>query len=210
MTGKNSPADESLAVPRLCLARFDSPLHDAWQTARIAQFTPTERSRLARIERPLRREQFVVGHWMLRRVLADAEHRDAAIAVDAEGRVCLSAKVPLFASIAHSANAVAVMVAGVPVGVDLESVQSLRDAPAAGAMLGLEAAEAEDSASVLRAWVAAEARLKAGPAALAQVWRTPWERCQLAVAGAANQPLTGVLDATTGIYNPVELEWEAV
>ena len=209
MTGKNSPAGESLALPRLCLARFDSPLNDAWQTARIAQLTPTERARLARIDRPLRREQFVVGHWMLRRVLADAEHRDAAIEVDAEGRVRLSAKVPLFASIAHSANAVAVMVGGVPVGVDLESVQPLRDVRAAAEMLGLVTANAEDSGSVLRAWVAAEARMKAGPEALAQVWRTPWERCQLAVAGAANHPLTEVLDATTGIYNAIELEWEA-
>ncbi|MGZ8994790.1 MAG: hypothetical protein ACXW16_12310, partial [Burkholderiaceae bacterium] len=163
VTGKNSPAGESLALPRLCLARFDSPLNDAWQTARIAQLTPTERTRLARIDRPLRREQFVVGHWMLRRVLTDAEHRDAAIEVDAEGQVRLAAKVPLFASIAHSANTVAVVVAGFPVGVDLESMQPLRDARAAAEMLGLAAADAEESGSVLRAWVAAEARMKAGP-----------------------------------------------
>ena len=210
MTGKNSAARESLAPPRLRLTRFDSPLNDAWQTALIAQLTPTERARLDRIERPLRREQFVVGHWVLRRVLADAKHSDAAIEVDADGRVRLTAKVALFASIAHSADVVAVIVAGLPIGVDIESTQPLRDARAAAAMLGLEATDAKNSDSVLRAWVAAEARMKAGPEALAQVWRTPWERCQLAVAGAANHPLTDVLDATTGIYNAVELEWEAV
>ena len=111
--------------------------------------------------------------------------------------------------IAHSANAVAVVVAGLPVGVDLESMQPLRDPRAAAAMLGLPAEGAQDAGAILRAWVAAEARVKAGPEALAQVWLTPWERCQIAVAGAANQPLTGVLDGITGIYNAVELEWEA-
>ena len=210
MTGKHSPAGESLALPRLCLTRFDSQLTHAWQTAQIAQLTPTERMRLARIERPLRREQFVVGHCMLRRVLADAGQQNATIEVDAAGRVRLNANVPLFASIAHSANAVAVVVAEVPVGVDLESMQPLRDPRAAAAMLGLSPGSAEDAGSVLRAWVAAEARVKAGREALAQVWLTLWERCQLAVAGAANQPLTGVLDGITGIYNAVELEWEAV
>lgn len=207
---ENLPAGESLALPRLTLTRFDSPLTDVWQTAQIAHLMPTERERLARIDRPLRREQFVVGHSMLRRVLADAEHQDAKIEVDAEGRVRLRAKVPLFASIAHSANAVAVVVGGAPVGVDLESVQPLRDSRAAAAMLGLAAGDAEDAGSVLRAWVTAEARMKAGPEALAQVWRTPWERCQIAVAGAANQPITGVLNWITGTYNAIELQWEAV
>ena len=208
MAEKNSAAGESLALPRLCLTRFDSPLTHAWQTAQIAQLTPTELARLARIDRPLRREQFVIGHCMLRRVLAGHQH--ATIEVDAEGRIRLSANVPLFASIAHSANAVAVVVAGVPVGVDLESMQPLRDPRAAAAMLGLVADGVDDAGSVLRAWVTAEARMKAGPEALAQVWRTPWERCQLAVAGAANQPITGVLDGITGTYNAVELQWEAV
>ncbi|MDQ3446588.1 MAG: hypothetical protein M3496_10520 [Pseudomonadota bacterium] len=211
MAEKNSAGGESLALaPRVCLTRFDSPLTPAWKTAQIAQLTTTEQVRLARIERPLRREQFVVGHGMLRQVLAAAGQQDAAIEVDAEGRLELSANVPLFASIAHSASAVAVVVAGLPVGVDLESMQPLRDPRAAAAMLGLPAEGAQDAGAVLRAWVAAEARVKAGPEALAQVWRTRWERCQLAVAGAANQPLTRVLDGITGIYNAVELEWEAV
>lgn len=210
MTGKNSPAGESRERPRLYLSCFDSPLTDTWQTAQIARLTLTERVRLARIERPLRREQFVAGHCLLRRLLADAGHQEATIEVDADGRVRLSANVPLFASIAHGANAVAVVVAGVPVGVDLEPMKPLRDPRAAAAMLGLPAEGFEDASPILRAWVVAEARLKAGPEAFAQVWRTAWERCQLAVAGAANQPLTGVLDGITGIYNAVELEWEAV
>lgn len=210
MAEKTSPAGESLAPPRLYLTRFDSPLPDAWQTAQIAQLAPTERVRLARIARPLRREQFLIGHCMLRRMLADTGWQDATIEVDAEGRVLLSANRPVFASIAHSANAVAVAIADLPVGVDLERMQVSREPRAAAAMLGLADGDAQDPDSVLRAWVAAEARMKAGRDAHAQVWRTRWERCQLAVAGAANQPLTGVLDGITGIYNAVELEWEAV
>jgi len=99
MAEKSVPAGELPAQPCLYLTRFDSPLPQAWQTAHMAQLAPTERVRLARIERPLRREQFVVGHCMLRRVLADMGKQAARIEVDAEGRVRLSANVPLFASI---------------------------------------------------------------------------------------------------------------
>lgn len=210
MAEKSVASGESLALPRLYLTRFESPLSAGWQAAQIARLTQTERARLARIERPLRREQFVIGHCTLRRALADIGQPGATIEVDAEGRVRLSADRPLFASIAHSASSVAVVLAGVPIGVDLEHMQRLRDPRAAAALLGLAAADAGDPDTVLRAWVVGEARMKAGPDAVSQVWRAPWERCQLAVAGAANQPLTGVLDGSTGIYNAVELEWEAV
>mgnify|MGYP003482751807 FL=1 len=198
-----------LGSPLLCLSRFDSPLADKWQAAQIDRLTPTERTRLAHIDRPLRREQFVLGHSTLRWALAAAGFDDAMIEVAADGQVLLHASVPVYASIAHSANSVAVVVAGARVGVDLESMRPVRDTRAAAAMLGLGEG-AHDTASVLRAWVVAEARLKAGPQAHAQVWRSTWDRCQLAVAGTANPPVTGVFDAMTGTYNTAELEWEAV
>jgi len=206
---KNSAAGELLGLPLLCLSRFDSPLPDRWQAEQIDRLTPTECGRLARIDRPLRREQFVVGHSTLRWVLVAAGFDDAVIEIAADGRVLLNASVPVYASIAHSANAVAVVVAGAPVGVDLESMRPVRDTRAAAAMLGL-AEGTHDTASVLRAWVVAEARLKAGPQARAQVWQSAWDRCQLAVAGTANPPLAGIFDGMTGTYNAAELQWEAV
>jgi phosphopantetheinyl transferase len=200
----------ALGLPLLGLCRFDSPLTDTWQAAQIARLTPTERARLARIDRPLRREQFVVGHSTLRSVLAATSLDDATIEVAADGSVLLHASVPVYASIAHSASTVAVVVAGVPVGVDLESMQPARDLRAAAAMLGLAAEDADDPASILRAWVAAEARLKAGPGVCARVWQSTWNRYQVAIAGVVTAPLTGVFDGLTGIYNPAELQWEAV
>jgi hypothetical protein len=209
MVVKDSGAGELLGLPLLCLSRFDSPVADGWQASQIERLTPTERARLARIDRPLRREQFVVGHSTLRWVLAAAGFGDAMIEIAADGQVLLHASVPVYASIAHRANAVAVLVADVPVGVDLESMQPVRDTRAAAAMLGL-ADGAHDTASILYAWVVAEARLKAGPQARAQVWRSTWDRCQLAVAGTANPPLAGIFDGMTGTYNAAEFHWEAV
>ena len=209
MVLKNSGAGGLPGPPLLCLSRFDSPLAERWQATLMEQLTPTERTRLARIGRALRREQFVVGHSALRWLLAAAGLDDATIEIATDGQVLLHASVPVSASIAHSANAVAVVIAGAPVGVDLESMQPMRDPRAAAAMLGL-ADGAHDTASILRAWVVAEARLKAGPQAGTQVWWCTWDRCQLAVAGTANPPLGGVLDAMTGTYNAAELQWEAV
>lgn len=210
MVVKNSGAGGLSRPPLLCLSRFDSPLADRWQATQIERLTPTERTRLARIDRALRREQFVVGHSALRWLLAAAGFDDAMIEIATDGRVLLHASVPVSASIAHSANAVAVVVAEAPVGVDLESMQPVRDLRAAAAMLGLAEGGAHDTASILRAWVVAEARLKAGPQAGTQVWWCTWDRCQLAVAGTANPPLAGVFDAMTGTYNAAELQWEAV
>ena len=196
-------------TPSLYLSRFDSPLLDTWQAAQIARLTATERARLARIDRPQRREQFVVGHCVLRQGLTAVGLEDATIEVDTAGRVLLRASVPLYASIAHAETAVAVIVSGDPVGVDLESMKPARDPRAAAELLGLRADQAGDANAVLRAWVIAEARLKAGPHAGASTWLSTWEGYQIAVAGTARPPLTGVFDGMTGIYNATELQWEA-
>lgn len=210
MAAQRSVADASLRTPLLWLTRFESPLPAPWQAEHIDRLTPTERACLACIERSLRRDQFVVGHSLLRRVLFEARGDDAKIDVESDGRLLIAASTPAYASIAHSANAVAVIVAGEPVGVDLESARTLRDPRAAAALMDLPAGVAGDSASVLRAWVTAEARLKAGPRALTRVWLSLWDNCQLAVAGITNSPLSGVFDVMTGTYNAVELQWEAL
>jgi hypothetical protein len=197
-------------TPSLYLSRFNLPLGDAWQAEQIARLTSTERARLARISRPQRRAQFVVAHCTLRWGLTAAGLENATIEVDAEGRLLLHANVPAYASIAHSADSVAAIVASVPIGVDLESMRHQRDLNAAAAMLGLPPNSSSEPGAVLRAWMTAEARLKAGPHASSQVWLSSWEGCQLAVAGIASPPPAGVFDRMTGIYNAAELQWEAV
>ena len=146
---------------------------------------------------------------MLRSALASGEVDDAIIEIDAEGRLQLHAGVPVYASLSHSQDFVAAIAAGEPIGVDLECRHPKWDPDAAAAVLELSA-DADMPDAVLRAWVTAEARLKAGPSASPQVWLSRWEGCQLAVAGIASPPLTGVFDGMTGIYNVSELKWDAV
>jgi hypothetical protein len=209
VAARESTAVGVLGVPLLCLTRFQSPVTDAWRAQQMAQLTATEHARLARIERQLRREQFVVGHGVLRWALKSAGFPEATIEVDADGRVRLHARGSSYASIAHSANWVAVVLADVPVGVDLESTRPLRDLRGAAALLGLAPDQVQSPESILRAWVAAEARLKAGPHARADVWRATWEGCQVAVAGTVNPPMTGSFDAEAEIYNAAEVQWES-
>ena len=195
-------------TPSLYLSRYTLPLDDTWEAEQMTRLSSTEHARLARISRPQRRAQFVVAHCMLRWGLATVGHENVKIEVDTEGRLLLHASVPVYASIAHSADVVAVMIAGDPIGVDLESKRRKRDLSTA-ALLGL-AGGGSSSSAVLRAWVTAEARLKAGPHASRQVWLSTWEACQLAVAGSTSPPLAGVFDGMAGIYNATALQWEAV
>ena len=194
----------------LYLSRYTLPLDDTWEAEQITRLSSTEHARLARISRPQRRAQFVVAHCALRWALAAAGLENTTIEVDHEGRLLLHASVPVYASIAHSADSVAVIVSGDPIGVDLESTRRKRDLVATAAMLNLCGDEASNAAAVLRAWVTAEARLKAGPGASSQVWLSSWGACQLAVAGIPSPPLTGVFDGMAGIYNATALQWEAV
>ena len=71
--------------PIVALTCFKSPLDATWQAAQIEAMTASERTRLARIHRSLRRDQFVVGHRLLRHLLALVGDDDSVIEVDAEG-----------------------------------------------------------------------------------------------------------------------------
>lgn len=193
--------------PALALTRFESPLPIAWETEQIASFTSSEQARLARIKLARRRQQFIVGHLMLRWLLKSGGHADPRVEVDNDGKPRLPAGAAIHVSIAHSADAVAAIVAASPVGVDLEPMRSMRDPRAAAALLGMTAAESNRSL-VLQAWVATEAQLKGGPAGSGEVWLSEWSGYHLAVAGVS-APLTGVLHVLTGTYNAAELEWRA-
>lgn len=202
--------------PIVALTCFESPLDAAWQAVQVAAMTASEHRRLARIHRPLRRDQFIVGHALLRRLLVVAGFDDAAIEVDADGRPRVAR---CHVSLAHSSRVVAAIVASEPVGIDLEASRTLSDARAAAAWLGLPRhAEGRgladdpdiESEPVLTAWVAAEARLKAGPNARHRLWQARWQRCLLAVASTIAAPQTVVFDTMAGTYNRTELHWDVV
>ncbi|HWL74625.1 MAG TPA: hypothetical protein VNQ74_12190, partial [Burkholderiaceae bacterium] len=146
-------------TPSLYLTRLALPLSDAWQAEQVASFTPSERARLARISRPQRRAQFVMGHRMLRSALTSAGADNAIVDVDADGRVQLHAQPPVYASISHSQEFVAAIAAGEPVGVDLECIPPKSAPSESAAMLELPLVDADTPEAVLRAWVTAEARL---------------------------------------------------
>ena len=121
----------------------------------------------------------------------------------------LHATVPVYASIAHSAECVAVIIAGDPIGVDLESMRRKRDLSAAAALLGLAGGGSGDSSGLARMGdgrSSTESRSQRELPSLAIYW----EACQLAVAGSPSPPLAGVFDGMAGIYNATALQWEAV
>lgn len=195
----------------VALTCFDSPLEAGWQSAQIESMTSSERARIARIQRPRRREQFVVGHSLLRLLLANVGFTAAAIEVDPDGRARAShTREQCHVSLAHSGSAVAAVVAPEPVGIDLEADRALSDPRAAAAWLGLADGPEVDSKQVLSAWVAAEARFKAGRNACQQLWQARWQTYLIAVSGVAATPQTVVFGTMTGIYNRIELHWDVV
>lgn len=190
---------------QLALARFEWPLAAAGSADELAvTLSASEQAYLARVERPIRRMQFTVARRVLQWLLAQSGLGAAAVEVGDDGRPLVASSAPAYASIAHSGDAVAVVLAGDPVGVDIEAARVFADPAAAAAAIN---SAGNDSAAVLRAWVASEARLKAGERAANAVYRTTWDRYELAVAGVNNPPLTGVLDVLTGTYNAAGLNW---
>lgn len=191
----------------LVLTRFESPLSPHWQSQQLQRFSPQEHARFARLSRPLRRQQFVVGHAVLRHMLSEALGDDATIEIGSSGDPCIAAATRTHASIAHSGTAVAVALSSEPIGVDLESARTLRDPRAAAALMNLSP-DTSESTAVLRAWVAREAWVKVGAPPVIQIGRASWDGCELALAGVRNAPLTRVFHLGVGIYNAVDLAWE--
>jgi len=191
----------------LVLARFESPLSPHWQSQQLRRLSPQERARLARLSRPLRREQFVVGHAVLRHMLSGAPGVAAAVEIGSSGSPRIAAAAPAHASIAHSGTAVAVALSSEPIGVDLEAPRTLRDPRAAAALMHLSP-QVSESAPILRAWVTREAWFKSGAPPVTDVWRACWDGCELAVAGVRIAPFTCVFQLGTGLYNAVDLQWE--
>ncbi|KFL37856.1 4'-phosphopantetheinyl transferase family protein [Arenimonas donghaensis] len=96
-----------------------------------------ERERLGKITAPLRRRQYLAGHWLVRDLAARIRGGTAAdwqLASDDRGQPALRRRnTRLSASISHSGGFVAVAVANQPVGLDLEFPGRPRDLEALAA-----------------------------------------------------------------------------
>ena len=187
---------------RLAVARYGASLAELAMNAEDL-LGESERAYLMRIQRPQRRAQFFRGRELLRYLLIDC---DATADVDDDGRPRIRSTTSLHASIAHSGDAVAAVVAACPVGVDIEPARKWRDPAAIEALLDTGGGQS----AALRAWVVAEARLKAGGTAGPSTWRASWNDCEVALMGVQDPPLTVFFDVATATYNPLELQWQMV
>lgn len=181
----------------------------------LAWLTPAERERLQTITVPARQAAFLAGHWQARKRAAQRlgfMPQSIAWSVQARGRPQLQVAgeaLPLHVSISHSGGWLAVAVADVPVGIDLELPRRPRDWRALAAFVltaeecGDLAAQEEQSqaTSFQRLWALKEAHAKrsgqglgvraarelcARPtvAALAEAWTWDVGDGALALAGA--------------------------
>jgi phosphopantetheinyl transferase len=123
--------------------------------------TPDEMARLQAITEPVRRSEFLAGHWLVR-VLAGqwlgCDPQSLALVAASFGQPRLQAAgadVSLHVSLSHSGGWLAVALAPVPVGVDLELSRRPRDWQAlARALFAEEESRAlDDAAPVARAAV---------------------------------------------------------
>jgi 4'-phosphopantetheinyl transferase len=95
------------------------------ETAGGHWLTPAESLRLASLSAPLRRRQYLAGHWLLRTLAASAcggEPGEWSLVADADPRPRLTSpgRRPLWASLSHSGDLLAAAVASRPLGLDLE------------------------------------------------------------------------------------------
>lgn len=112
----------------LCLLATEAELR-AGMTPPEAWLTPTEQARWLAFGTAARRESFLAGRWLARLALQQWRGSDArpALAVADSGACHVTDGSGGFVSISHSAGTVVCAVAGVPVGVDVESLGRPRD-----------------------------------------------------------------------------------
>ena len=95
-------------------------------------FSPSEQARFDGFGSEPRRRSFVAGRWLLRGLVAQRlgllpGALDLAIEIDANGRSRVRGDSSLHVSISHSGDRVAAVVAGAPVGLDIEDLRRPRD-----------------------------------------------------------------------------------
>lgn len=135
----------------------------------------SERDRLADLRAPLRRQQYLAGHWLARDLLARVhggiamdwsllERRDRAPEVKPPASLAAGEQDPIQLGLAHSGDWIAAAVGRHAFGIDIEQ-RGRRLARAALAPLLLhpdELADGVDDDTLLARWVAKEAWIKRG------------------------------------------------
>lgn len=137
--------------------------------------TAAEQSRLLAIQAPLRRRQYLAGHWLVRALAAETfggEPGQWSFDTDADPRPRLSrAGFVAWASLSHSGDQVAAAVAEQPLGLDLEIPRRARDlialanflfSPEEAARVAAEPDEAARAGIFYTYWTLKEARGKRG------------------------------------------------
>lgn len=136
----------------------------------------TERERQQQFSRPVRRETFRAGRWLLRALLREAGVNEASLGVDDQGRPIWPARTSWGLSLSHSGAWIAAALSDAgPVGLDIECPRPERDWAALSAFLGLP--PDTDRPGFYRHWTLGEAWLKASPQRLnlLQVQRLRWQ-----------------------------------
>jgi 4'-phosphopantetheinyl transferase len=154
----------------LCLLAAEPDLRV--EMAPLAEWLrPSEAARLQSLGTAARRSCFLAGRWLARRALQRwlGIHEMPPLDIAASGACEVSGVEGAFVSISHSAGTVACVAAGVPVGVDVESLVRPRDHLAIAAAVHSEAQQAQLASLLpvdralpaLRWWTQKEAWLKA-------------------------------------------------
>jgi 4'-phosphopantetheinyl transferase len=146
------------------VARIARVLEDA-PSAPADWLSESEFARLATIRHAGRREQFLAGRWLVRRVLARcfaaAPLRDALVERRSQSPAVYGHEHSRFVSISHGAQWVAAAAADVAVGIDLEQRPRVFDAAIAPLLLEPNEPRTNiDADTLLQRWGAKEAWLK--------------------------------------------------
>ncbi len=155
----------------------------ALSDAELDVLGPPERARAAAFAFAADRHRYQVAHVALRRALSgavgippgklDFRRERCPSCGGRNGRPALAGHGSVHFSLAHSADAVAIVIAAVPVGIDIERMVRRCTCDLADTMHGDDAArirplpEPQRHAAIMRWWVAAEAVLKCTGAGIA-------------------------------------------
>ncbi|MBH9577454.1 4'-phosphopantetheinyl transferase family protein [Inhella proteolytica] len=146
--------------PQICVAPLAALQADLPECPE-AWLARSEAARLQAFSLPARRQRYLAGRWLLRRLLGAASGQALPqLEQDAEGRSLCPTLPPWRLSLSHSGDWFAAAVAEEALGIDIEQPRPGRDLAALASGLGLPDAQAP---AFYRHWTLGEAWLKQGP-----------------------------------------------